>query len=229
VSASATICVEIPKISVPTVSLPMGIELQAIADLSKGPPTNCALLQNLMLQLMPTLAGLTCIFKILGVIAALEKFMQNPLDPSGATGVLTAIGDMGECITSILPATALFEMIKSILLLVIGYLKCFVEAIRSVLDFQVGIDLNGAAGNPALMQSLQCASDNAATTMQQMMMALAPIQPLFKMMEPVIKLSQLPIKLPSIADITGAKDVAEAVDKLDAMLTEMQQIVASIP
>jgi hypothetical protein len=65
--------------------------------------------------------------------------------------------------------------------------------------------------------------------MQQMMMALAPIQPLFKMMEPVIKLSQLPIKLPSIADITGAKDVAEAVDKLDAMLTEMQQIVASIP
>jgi hypothetical protein len=39
----------------------------------------------------------------------------------------------------------------------------------------------------------------------------------------------LPIQLPSIADITGAKDVAEAVDKLDAMLTEMQQIVASIP
>jgi hypothetical protein len=229
VSASPTICVEIPKISVPTVSLPMGIELQAIADLSKGPPTDCALLQNLMLQLMPTLAGLTCIFKILGVIAALEKFMQNPVNPSSATGVLTAIGDMGECITSILPGTALFEMIKSILLLVIGYLKCFVEAIKSVLDFQVGIDLNGAAGNPALMQSLQCASDNAATTMQQMMMALAPIQPLFKMLEPVIKLSNLPIKLPSIADITGAKDVAEAVDKLDAMLTEMQQIVASIP
>ena len=228
-SASPTICVEIPKISVPTVSLPMGIELQAIADLSKGPPTNCALLQNLMLQLMPTLAGLTCIFKILGVIAALEKFMQNPVNPSSATGVLTAIGDMGECITSILPGTALFEMIKSILVLVIEYLKCFVEAIKSVLDFQVGINLNAAAGNPALLQSLQCASDNAATTMQQMMMALAPIQPLFKMLEPVIKLANLPIQLPSIADITGAKDVAEAVDKLDAMLTEMQQIVASIP
>lgn len=207
----------------------MGIELQAVADFSKGPPTNCALLQNLMVQLMPALAGLTCIFKILGVIAALEKFMQNPVNPSSATGVLTAIGDMGECITSIIPGTALFEMIKSILLLVIEYLKCFVEAIKSVLDFQVGIDLNGAAGNPALLQSLQCASDNAATTMQQMMMALAPIQPLFKMLEPVIKLSNLPIQLPSIADITGAKDVAEAVDKLDAMLTEMQQIVASIP
>ncbi len=228
-SASATICVEIPQISIPTVSLPMGIELQAVADFSKGPPTNCALLQNLMVQLMPALAGLTCIFKILGVIAALEKFMQNPVNPSSATGVLTAIGDMGECITSIIPGTALFEMIKSILLLVIEYLKCFVEAIKSVLDFQVGIDLNGAAGNPALLQSLQCASDNAATTMQQMMMALAPIQPLFKMLEPVIKLSNLPIQLPSIADITGAKDVAEAVDKLDAMLTEMQQIVASIP
>ena len=228
-SASPTICVEIPKISVPTVSLPMGIELQAIADLSKGPPTDCALLQNLMLQLMPTLAGLTCIFKILGVIAALEKFVQGPLNPSNVKGVLDSISDMSECITGILPGTALFEMIKSILLLVIGYLKCFVEAIKSVLDFQVGINLNAAAGNPALLQSLQCASDNAATTMQQMMMALAPIQPLFKMLEPVIKMANLPIQLPSIGDITGAKDVAEAVDKLDAMLTEMQQIVASIP
>ncbi len=228
-STSSTICVEIPKISVPSVSLPMGIELQAIADLSKGPPTNCALLHNLMLQLMPTLAGLTCIFKILGVIAALEKFVQGPLNPSNVTGVLTAIGNMGECLTSVIPGTALFEMIKSILLLVIEYLKCFLDAIKSVLDFQAGIDLSGAAGNPALMQSLQCASDNAATTMQQMMMALAPIQPLFTMLQPVIELANLPIQLPSVAQITGAKDVAEAVDKMDAMLTEMRQIVASIP
>lgn len=227
-------CVEIPGISsIPKISLPMGIELQAIADLSKGAPTNCALLHNLMVQLMPTLAGLNCVIKILNVIGALEGFLSafpNIVAVGEKAGdVLAAIGDMSECLDIVLGPFAVIQTIKDILLLIISYLECFVAAIRSVLDFQAGINLNLAQGNPALLSSLQCANNNAQTSMQQMLMALAPIAPLFKMIQPLIKISQLPIQLPAIGDLAGASDVKSAVDQLDDMLIQMRQIVAAIP
>ena len=207
----------------------MGIELQAMADFSQGPPTNCALLTNLIVQLMPTLAGLTCIFKILAVIAALERFIKGPLNPANAAGVLGAIGDMSECLSIVLPGIGLYTFIKDMLLLIIEYLKCFLDAIKSILNFQVGIDLSIAQGNPDLLQSLQCASGNADAAMAQLMQAIGPIGPLFNMIQPIIGLAQLPIQLPSLSAITGASNVVEAVNQMDAMLTEMQQIVAAIP
>jgi hypothetical protein len=211
----------------------MGIDLQAVHDFSKGPPSDCALLHNLLLQLMPTLAGFSCILKILKVIGALEGFLSalpNVIDAAKKAGdVLSAINDMKECIDIVLGPIPMFETLKDILLLIISYLKCFVDAIKSILHFQAGIDLNAAQGNPVLLASLQCASDNAQTSMQQLLQALAPIEPLFKMMEPLIKISQLPIVLPPISDLANAKDASQAVDQLDAMLGQLQQIVEQIP
>lgn len=211
----------------------MGIQLQAIADLSKGPPTDCALLHNLMVQLMPTLAGLNCIIKILGVIGALEKMLTGLLKPipdfSGVGGVLTAIGQMSECLSIVLGPAAVFQTLKDILSLIISFLLCFVQAMESILNFQADIDLNAAQGNPALLQSLQCASDNAQASMQGMMMALAPIEPLFAMVQPLIELSQLPIQLPSLGQVTGAQNIEQGLEQLSAVLTQMKQIVADIP
>ncbi len=225
-SASPVIpCLPIPAVKIPKISLPMGIELQAIADISR-PPSNCALIHNLMVQLMPTLAGFNCILKILNVIGALEQFVQNPLK---VTGVLDAIHDMKDCLDVVLGPFAVIETIKDILLLIIAYLKCFVDAVKSILNFQAGIDLNAAQGNPVLLASLTCASDNAQVSLQQMLQALGPIEPLFKMIQPLIKISQLPITLPPIGELAGATDVTQAVNQLDAMLGQLQQIVEQIP
>jgi hypothetical protein len=231
-TAAQNPCTSLGSITIPSISLPMGIELQAIADFSQGPPSNCALLTNLIVQLMPTLAGLTCIFKILNVIGKLEGFLtsfSNPLKaPAAAAAVLEAIAGMSDCLSIIIPIN-LYLMIADMLKLIIGYLKCFVDAIKSVLDFQVGIDLSVAQGNPDLLNSLQCASGNADAAMQQIMLAVGPIGPLFNMISIVIGISGLPIQLPSLSAITGASNVAEAVDQMDAMLTQLQQIVDSIP
>ncbi len=211
----------------------MGIELQAVADFSKGPPSDCALLHNLLVQLMPTLAGLNCVIKILNVIGSLEGFLNAfPVIPnvvSKAGDVLSAINDMKDCLDMVLGPIPMFETLKDILLLIISYLKCFVDAIRSILDFQAGIDFNAAQGNPTLLASLQCASDNAQNSMQQLLQALGPIEPLFKMVQPLIKISQLPIVLPPISDLVGAQDMSKAVDQLDEMLGQLQQIVEQIP
>lgn len=232
-TATQNPCTSLGSITIPSVNLPMGVQLQAVADFSQGPPSNCALLTNLIVQLMPTLAGLTCIFKILNVIGKLEGFLTafpNLLEvPSKAAEVVEAIGDMSECLSIVIPGLGLYLMIADMLKLIIAYLKCFVDAIKSVLDFQVGIDLSVAQGNPDLLNSLQCASGNADAAMSQIMLAIGPIGPLFSMITPIIGLSGLSIQLPSLSAITGASNVSEAVDQLDAMLTQLQQIVDAIP
>jgi hypothetical protein len=212
----------------------MGIQLQAMADFSQGPPTNCALLTNLIVQLMPALAGLTCIFKILGVVSALQQALTGltkvPVpDFSGIPKVITAIEGMAECLDMLIPPLGLFLMIKDILQLVIEYLKCFLDSIKSILDFQVGIDLSVAQGNPDLLASLQCASGNADAAMAQLMQAIGPIGPLFSLVQTFIGFAGLSIQLPSLSAITGASNVVEAVNQMEAMLAEMQQIVAAIP
>ena len=112
-------------LKIPKITLPMGIELQAMADISK-PPSNCALLHNLMIQLMPTLAGLSCVIKILNVIGALEGFLNafpNLIEVAKKTGdVLQAISDMKDCLPVFWSVTVV-ETIKDILLLIIEYLK----------------------------------------------------------------------------------------------------------
>ena len=167
------------------------------------------------------------------MIGTLEGFLSalpNVIDAAKKAGdVIQAIGDMKECLDMVLGPFAVIETIKDILLLIIEYLKCFLDAIKSILNFQVGIDLNAAQGNPVLLASLSCASDNAQVSMQQLLQALKPIEPLFKMVQPLIKISQLPISLPPIADLAGASDVRQAVNQLDAMLGQLEQIVEQIP
>jgi hypothetical protein len=232
-TATQNPCSSLGSISIPSVNLLMGIQLQAIADFSQGPPTNCALLTSLMVQLTPTLAGFTCIFKLLAVVGALQQALGGltkvPPDFSGIPKVLSAIGEMTECLDILIPPLGLFLMIKDILLLIIEYLKCFLDAIKSILDFQVGIDLSVAQGNPDLLASLQCASGNADAAMAQLMLAVGPIGPLFSLVQTFIGFAGLSIQLPSLSAITGASNVVEAVNQMDAMLAEMQQIVAAIP
>jgi hypothetical protein len=230
--------VPLPAIGkLPSVTLPLGFELQAVADLSKGPPTDCQLIHSLFVQLMPFLGSLTCILKILGVIGSLEDFMTSfSKGPSSAVSsageVLKSIADMKDCISLAIPAMSILETIKGILLLVISYLECFVAAIKSILDIQSKIKFTAAQGNPALLSSMQCASDNSQTAMQQLMQALQVVEALFKIMQPLLKLSPIQIQLPSLGQIPGAKTLAEikqSVDQLDAMLLQLKQLVESLP
>lgn len=231
-------CVPFPTIGkLPEVTLPLGFKLQAVADLSKGAPTDCSLIHSLFIQLMPFLGSLTCILKILGVIGSLEDFLtsfvKNPLKAAPAAGeVLQSIADMKDCISLAIPAMSILETIKDILLLIISYLECFVAAVKSVLDIQSKINFTSAQGNPALLSSLQCANDNAMTAMQQLMQALQVVEALFKIMQPLLKLSPISIQLPSLGQIPAARTLAEikqSVDQLDAMLLQLKQLVESLP
>jgi hypothetical protein len=84
------VCPVLPKIPPITIPTPFGVDIKSMVDPSNGPPTNCAVVHSLMLQLTPMLAGFTCILKMLNVMASLEKFAKSPLTEAG--DLISALG-----------------------------------------------------------------------------------------------------------------------------------------
>jgi hypothetical protein len=211
-----------PKAKKLTITLPFGGELQSIADTSKGPPTDCALVHSLMLQLTPTLSGMTCFFKMLKVIKVLSEIKQ----PSDIMSVATAAADLSKCF---LVFDSIPAMIADILRLIIAYLRCIIQAIKSILDFQVGIDLNAAQGNPVLLASLDCANNNAQISLDQLMEQIAVIEPLLAVVEPIAGLVGISLEFPSLAKVSGADDLPKTLENLNNTLEQLQQAVDAIP
>jgi hypothetical protein len=213
-------CIKFPNPSPLKVTLPFGVELKGLVDISAGPPTDCTLVHSLMLQLAPALAGLTCFFKVLNVIAALKNISVESLPK-----IAKAAADLGPCLNF---ALGIPLMIADILRIIIAFLKCFIESVKSVLNFQVGIDLNAAEGNPVLLASLKCAQANSEASLNQLMQGLEAIQPLLDMVSPLLEMGGLSLKLPSLGDLKGAKDLTETLDKLESTLVELQNALDSI-
>lgn len=218
----ASVCVPSLAFDVPSLQLPFGIEMQAVADFSKGPPSECAMLSNLMVQLSPVLAAFSPIVTILNVFVALEKTAKSAfLDVGDLLAALAKVIDM-------LSPSGFVAAVKSILLMVIAYLECFIETMEGLLEFQASIDLSVAAGNPELLASLQCASGNASVSMQQLMQSLGPIGPILDLLKPLISLGGVPIPLPAIADLQGAKDIDATLKTLSKMLDDLKQVLEAV-
>lgn len=220
-------CIELPKAKTLKIRLPFGGELSSVADISKGPPSDCTLVNSLMLQLMPTLGGLTCFLKVLNVIKKLEelKDVKGPQDLGKLPEIAEAAAEVAICFNAFaqIPFT-----IADILRIIIAYLKCIIEAINSILEFQVGIDLNSAQGNPVLLASLNCAQNNAQTSLDQLLEALTVIEPLLEIVKPIAEVAGVSLELPSLAEATDAEDITQTLQNLSNTLEQLQQTVDAL-
>src|ERR1700730_1074173 len=90
---------KIPKI--PNVNNLGMFDLKGMLDFTVGAPHDCTLAINLMLQISPLLASMSCLLKILAVIKAMEKFVKNPLTET--TELLEKIGDVAGCFVALIP------------------------------------------------------------------------------------------------------------------------------
>jgi hypothetical protein len=208
-----------------SIPLPFGVELKALLDMSKGPPNDCAMIHSLMIQITPMLAGMECMLRVLKVVMALKGIAAAPPD-FGA--LLSAIEELAECFVMLTPA-GLGKLIAAILRLIIKFLNCFLEAIESILKFQVGIDLGSAQGNPILLASLNCAQENSKKSMDGMMQAMGGAQPLMDILTTLGGIVGLKLQLPSISDIAGEPDALVAVENLRNTLVQLEQIADSLP
>jgi hypothetical protein len=211
----------VPPITIPT---PFGIELKSIVDPSKGPPSDCALIHSLMLQLTPMLAGFSCILKILNVIASLEKFAKSPLTAAG--DLLSALGKASDCLGLVNPAPWL-GMIKGILRMVLAYIGCLIQGFESIRHLKVGIDLNAEGGTPLLLNTLNCASSNGDTSLAALMSSMEPIQPLLQMLDLVGQIIGMPLGLPSLS--AGGASGDDPLQPIIDFHDKLQEIVEALP
>jgi len=244
-SATQTIaCVDLPNPPPLNISLPFGVTLSAVADFSKGPPTNLALIQSLMVQLAPALAGMSCIFKILNVMAAMQGISVSSLPK-----IATAVANLTECIA--FPA-AIVPMIVDILKLIIAFLLGIIETVEGLLSAQLTINLDAAVGNPALQASLTCAQNNLATTTAQLQQSLNLIAPILSIIQTLMSMAPsvpgpigkvmnaIPQAITTIASVLSGSSSAsvsalattsplEILADVQSTLTELQSLLANLP
>lgn len=218
-------CIDWPEPQTFTVPLPFGGALSAISDISQGVPTDCALLQSLMLQLAPMLAGMTCILRILAVIGALKDFANNPLDPTNVGKLVGKIGEMEACLGIVIDPCAIPRMVVAILNLIVKYLGCVIQALESILHFQVGLDFNAAAGNPIMLANLECAKKNSDRAIQSMNDSMQGIMPLIELVNMLLEIvGQKPIEMPKLTTPTLAGD-SDPLAPIIAVRDALQQAV----
>jgi hypothetical protein len=199
--------VEIPCISLKPakplkISLPFGgFELRSITNIADGPPTDCSLAHSLLLQITPMLGSMACLLKVLKVVSALKATAESGFIKAG--DLITAIGDMADCLKIVLGPIPICTMVKDILLLIIAYLSCVIQAADSILHAQIGIDLNAAQGNPVLLASMKCAQENTQTALSGVTDAMVGLQPIIEMVNMALSIvDQDPIALPPLAMAT---------------------------
>ena len=226
-------CVELPKIpQIPKIPLLGGAELRAFIDSSLGPPSDCRLTFNLLIQLAPYLGNLACFIKLMNVIAKLKDFVTAVPDPvklgKAVPDLVKAIEDVTLCIP-IFAIPNLLAMLKAILLLILSFLRCLVQQIQSVLKFQATLDLSGAGDNDALRGILECAKKNADTTMDSVKKSVEPLEPIFQMVGILADLAGHPIELPDMSAISAGVDASATLQPLMDTITGLEAIVEAIP
>src|SRR5262249_1376796 len=130
-------CPAVPKIpKIPNINILGMAELKGFLDFSVGSPRDCTLSINLLVQLAPLLASLTCLLRILAVINALKDAVESTPPFSKVGDLLSKIGDMATtCFGALIPLNIAIT-IKGVLELIISFLICFLEQLDSLISFQ---------------------------------------------------------------------------------------------
>jgi hypothetical protein len=167
----------------------------------------------------------------------LQDFVSSPLNPQNVDKVLGSINDMKGCLDIVLGPCPIVAMVRDILKLLLAYINCMIQAVESALNFQLGIDLNAANGNPVLLDAMLCAQNNAETSMASLMEAMQGIQPLIDLMNTLlgivgqdpIELPPLAAETPSAAELLAGADPLEPVKAVRDALAAALKVLEAVP
>jgi hypothetical protein len=231
----------LPRAKKLEVHLPNGATLPAFTDISKGVPTDCSLALSLVLQVAPFLASIECLLKILALLDPLIKIVQalTSLPPSvPSPDVITKFGEAAvqviECVTAmVIPGAGMFSFIKSLLILILTFLRCFVEGLQSIVQMLKGIALQmnaaQAAGNDELQRVLKCAQDNAMGSADHLQNAIGPVMNLIGLVQPILSLAKIDIAVPTIVPGADLDGLNKALQALHDVVTILEQIIEAPP
>lgn len=212
------------------ITLPTGGSIQALADLSKGVPSDCSLTFSLMLQISPFLAAIDCPLKMLkllkplvDIITGLSKVPPSPPGPDVIKEFTDAALALAPCFLAATPAPWI-PFICDLLKLIRALLGCLIDSMETLVRLFSGLSLQlaAAADNPDLLAQLQCAQDNANASAQSMMQAIEPISAVLSLASPLFAL--VGVEAITLAP-PGGEDAAAS---LEPTIQTLKDVVAAI-
>lgn len=224
---------KLPSPSPMKITLPTGGSISALTDISKGIPTDCSMIFNLMLQIGPFLAATDCLFKLLALIAPLidvVKGLGPPPDPiklgSAIPKFLKAAADLAPCLL-VVTGAPLIPFLRDLLCLIIKALNCFLGQMKTLLGIMSGISLQLSiateSGNAELERTLKCAQDNAATAADHLTKSIEPIGAILKLASPLMGLAGVgPIEFPTIGSESDLESLQELIKTMQGVVGTLQ-------
>jgi hypothetical protein len=222
----------LPKAKPLTLSLPSGMKIQAINDLSKAVPTDCSMSFSLLLQMSPFLAAIDCPLKILGLVKPLTDIVNGlPFPPVEAVVEFgKAATKVAECFVALTPA-GWIPFICDLLTLIKTVLSCLLQQMETLMNLMGGLSLQiqAAADNPDLLAQLQCAQDNADAAAAGMVSAIEPIGAILALASPIFGIAGIEaISISPPGGGAAAADMAPTIQTLKDVLNTIDTVLEAV-
>jgi hypothetical protein len=214
--------------------LPGGASLSGMVDLPRGVSEDCRVTFNLMLQLGPFLASMECFVRLMRFVGWLLKFVKVVTNPVEAGKLLTELppiaDDLLECVTAFTPV-GICPPIKNMLLLIVRYIECLVEALESVAQQQleISVQMGDAQGNPELAEALQLASQNSQRIAEQALNAAGPALGMLENLGALLEIVGAgAIAVPSLDQLAGGA-ASDVIQPLKDIVTTVRTVAEALP
>jgi hypothetical protein len=232
---SAPVCLDLslPPPEKITIQLPSGAALTSLSNLGQNIPNDCSLTFSLMLQIMPMMASMECVLKILKLLKPLSDAVTSPPPTPKLIGdIAKAVSDLAPCFLMLTPA-GMIPFVRDVLCLILKVLNCLIGQLKTIGNLLAGLAITledaRASGNDELAATIECAQQNAITSMGHLMQGLGPIEAILDLASPFMSIAGVAeIKLPAIGSASDVQSLNAVIAQLDDAVKTIQQIVDAL-
>jgi hypothetical protein len=229
---SAPVCLDLslnpPKKM--TVHLPSGAAFTSLSNIGQNIPNDCSLTFSLMMQIMPMMASMECVLKILKLLKPLSDAVTSfPPSPKIVKDIATAVADLAPCFLMLTPA-GMIPFVRDVLCLILSVLRCLIGQLKTIANLLGGMTIAladaRAQGNDELAATIECGRQNVLTSMGHLMQGLGPIEAIMDLASPFMSIAGVSaIKLPAVGEASDVESINAVATQLESVVSTVQHIV----
>jgi hypothetical protein len=232
--------IELPQPGLPQITLPTGGTLKAVADLSKGIPSDCSLNLNLLAQIAPLLGSIECLVNLLKLIKPLidivqvvPKIPKELPTPEMMQEFAEAADALKDCLLVPTPAI-IIPFVKDILCLILKILQCAVAQLSSIVELLGGLEIQlqvaDENGNTELARVIGCAQKNAELSAQHTIESLGSVEAVLDLLGPFLGIAGVEaIQLPTFTSSADLQGLNQSLQALQNLVDTLQAVVDAPP
>lgn len=212
------------------IRFPGGAVVSSIVPTAGG-PTQLEIAKQLLAQASPGMAALQPVFTIIDALLAVKAFAEGVAsNPFGVADAVTELVAKVDKLAGIVPQLSVPAMIADILTAVVTTLDGVVEVLDLLAAKEAQIatarELAAIAGNEGLLSVADCAEQQVAAELQNLLNGLAPLATLFGLVTLLMQLAGL--GAPPAFAVSGGS-ISEVRDAINALLVPLNAVRNALP